>query len=1300
MNVDTRDAHGRQQLPLPALGELVGGRFLVEGWVAQGGMAAVFRARDTWHDAPVALKVSSRLQVGGHARFDRETLMLAVLHHPAIVRYVAHGVSEQGSPFLAMEWLDGEDLACVLARQTLSPEQSVALLRRVCEGLALAHDRGVLHRDLKPSNLFVVGGDVRATKLLDFGVARYRGAGHTQTLTHAGSVVGTVGYMAPEQARGQPELSASADVFALGCVLFECLTGRAAFYGHHDLSVLSRLLHEEAPRVSELKPELGSFADALLARMLAKDPGRRPSDARELLRLLDQLDVAAARACPPSLTIPQHVTTSERRMVSLVLARPRRTEATLTTLTAQRRGDELLSLAQRFDAELLPTRAGGVLALALSGTGAATDQAQRAALLALALAGARNELAISVATGLLELGRALPVGPVVDRALLLLERTGEPSVIAIDALSYDLLEGRFEVERGPEGYLLRRERADSETPRRLLGKETPFVGRDKELLLLEATLREVVEDSVQRSVLISAPAGVGKSRLLHAFMEQLRRTGVARVLLARADPLGAASALLLVQRLIRAALDGAASAQPGLGRDRVWQTYLAALTPGAGPGLALAREFLSELLQLGQEPSARSPEFRAARNDPAVMAEQTRRAVEVWLSAELARGPLALVLEDLHWADVASLSYLESALARVSDRPLLLLASARPELGERCAGLLRLPGVQEVRLTGLTRKAAERLVRSVLPGAEHPVVSEIVMRADGNTFYLEELIRCVAEGGGTELPSSVLAMAQSRLARLELPARRVLRAASVFGGAAWSGGVARLLGAQLEADEWLALLSQREILIRRQTSRFAGQAEYEFRHALLRDAAYATLTDDDLRVAHRLAGAWLEEVGEHDALILADHHERGGERDAAVRWLTPAALAALEAGDYDGALALARRGLSLGAKGEARGVLLMLEGYVEAYRTQPSTSGLVEALGLFTQGSSHWWLTLSTLLFRALSLNERELGLRYLPLVIHSPPPAELSGAYGASLQAMAAGMVLVGRADVAWAALARFDELSDAQRSADPLFGAWLDLARCQLATTAPRQGAWELERALHWGRAAAAAMEQLGSAHGQATAYFYLGYASRVLGQYAEAEEALIRSVRHATRSGNLLLLQYSKLILTLVRLHGGDSLGALALLEGLGDAGEPSVRHGVEVMKAEVYFRRGDAQRALAGSLLGVSGPSSPYRRVAQATLARTQLALGDHAGALESVAQSLSEQVMAPPEYEIDLWASKAAAHHARGEAQLAAQAVRHALALVEAISTRIGDASLRAAFVGEIEANARALSLPRQLDIQI
>jgi eukaryotic-like serine/threonine-protein kinase len=103
MNDVTRDTHGPRQMPLPALGELVGGRFLVESWVAQGGMAAVFRARDTLHGEAVALKVSSKLHVGGHARFDRETLMLAVLSHPAIVRYIAHGVSDQGAPFLAME---------------------------------------------------------------------------------------------------------------------------------------------------------------------------------------------------------------------------------------------------------------------------------------------------------------------------------------------------------------------------------------------------------------------------------------------------------------------------------------------------------------------------------------------------------------------------------------------------------------------------------------------------------------------------------------------------------------------------------------------------------------------------------------------------------------------------------------------------------------------------------------------------------------------------------------------------------------------------------------------------------------------------------------------------------------------------------------------------------------------------------------------------------------------------------------------------------------------------------------------
>src|SRR5262249_54265753 len=157
-----------------------------------------------------------------------------------------------------------------LARKPLTVRESVDLVRRAAEALVRAHTMGVVHRDIKPSNLLLEYGEIERVKVIDFGVVR-----HTRDAlrwTGTGILVGTPGYMAPEQARGASEIDPRADVYSLGCVLFECLTGRPAFHGTNAMAVLSRVLEQTAPRLSALRPELAPALDSLLGRMMAREP--------------------------------------------------------------------------------------------------------------------------------------------------------------------------------------------------------------------------------------------------------------------------------------------------------------------------------------------------------------------------------------------------------------------------------------------------------------------------------------------------------------------------------------------------------------------------------------------------------------------------------------------------------------------------------------------------------------------------------------------------------------------------------------------------------------------------------------------------------------------------------------------------------------------------------------------------------------------------------------------------------------------------------------------------------------------
>jgi serine/threonine protein kinase len=153
-------------------GELIAERFELEQLAQVGGMGAVFRARDRLSGERVAVKLLRAPGEGHDERFLREAALLAELRHPAIVRHVAHGRTVQGELYLAMEWLEGEDLSSRLHRGAMSAADSIALVRRAADGLALLHLRGGLHRDLKPANLFLEGGRPDRVKVLDFGIAR------------------------------------------------------------------------------------------------------------------------------------------------------------------------------------------------------------------------------------------------------------------------------------------------------------------------------------------------------------------------------------------------------------------------------------------------------------------------------------------------------------------------------------------------------------------------------------------------------------------------------------------------------------------------------------------------------------------------------------------------------------------------------------------------------------------------------------------------------------------------------------------------------------------------------------------------------------------------------------------------------------------------------------------------------------------------------------------------------------------------------------------------------------------------
>jgi hypothetical protein len=461
---------------------------------------------------------------------------------------------------------------------------------------------------------------------------------------------------------------------------------------------------------------------------------------------------------------------------------------------------------------------------------------------------------------------------------------------------------------------------------------------------------------------VTAAAGMGKSRLRAEFVKRMReRHSEIATWVGRGDSLRAGSTLDLLAQALRGAL-GLHDGEPLSARHDKLRARVAQHVPLADRDRVTA--FLGELVgapvpDANGDAGNSGDALRAARQDASLMSEQMRRAWLDFLRAETAAHPVLLVLEDLHWGDFGTVRFIDAALRDLGKQPWMVLALARPEVFEIFPKLWAdRQNVQELRLKELGRKAGERLVRQVLGDTVgSDTVERLVKQADGNAFYLEELIRAVAQGKDQALPETVLAMVETRLGRLPLDARRVLRAASVFGELCWESGVALLLGEVMPAAavaEWLALLVEQEVLMVRPDSRFPGERELAFRHALLREGAYATLTADDERLMHRLAGEWLERHGEGDPMVLAGHFERGGDGASAARHYLRATQQAMHVHDPQAAMARTALGLACDPPPELRIALLGFRCEAADFVQQAALDEAEELLRLATPGSVPW----------------------------------------------------------------------------------------------------------------------------------------------------------------------------------------------------------------------------------------------------------------------------------------------------------------------------------------------------------
>jgi eukaryotic-like serine/threonine-protein kinase len=283
--------------PLPA--SFASGRYTVHGFLGEGGSKKVYLAHDTRLDRDVAVAVVEGLDAGSLERVRREGRAVARLgDHPNIVA-VYDTAEDDGKLLTVYQYMPGGSLADLVARGPVAFERIVTLGAQVCDALAFAHGKGVIHRDLKPANVFLAeSGDA---KLGDFGLAA---ALDRTRLTEQGTFLGTAAYMAPEQAMGQPA-DARSDLYSLGCVLYELTTGRPPFVGDDTVAVVTQHLNTPPVAPSWHRAEVPAGLEALVLRLLEKDPGKRPQSASESAQALRAIDLSPATvAASSSLLAP------------------------------------------------------------------------------------------------------------------------------------------------------------------------------------------------------------------------------------------------------------------------------------------------------------------------------------------------------------------------------------------------------------------------------------------------------------------------------------------------------------------------------------------------------------------------------------------------------------------------------------------------------------------------------------------------------------------------------------------------------------------------------------------------------------------------------------------------------------------------------------------------------------------------------------------------------------------------------------------------------------------------------------
>ncbi len=1236
-------------------------RFEILGFVASGGMGSVYRAQDHRVGSMVALKVLDKAKHFFSDRFAHETVVLSELRHPGIVAYVGQGLTPDGRPYLAMEWVEGSTLRQILRARRLTTPETIRVTKGVAEALGEAHRRGIIHRDLKPANLMLTDEGSFQMKILDFGLATLG----DDTNVVSSRLEGTPGYMSPEHALAE-ELTPRSDIFSLGCVLYECLTQSPAFVGQDVSALLAKVAVGRPEPLRRLRSRVPVRLRQLIEAMLEKSPSARP-DVDDILGELDRMETDSPWSSDVSPG-PQ-ITYDEQQITCVVVAQP----------SGRIDAPDLEDLG--FTTERL---ADGTVVAVLGRTEGPLDSAIRGIRAGRRLSAHAGSGRVTVGLDHTQITRRLPSGNALERAFARLGAT--PSgALSVDESTATLAADRIDLVHRHNIWLVEGERSAAEEPRPVLGKITPLIGRSDESELLRQLLSESVGRSTARVVLVSGESGVGKSRLLWTFAAEaaqgrnllLRGRGE----LDRLEPNG------LWLRILQDHLDATPATPP-----EVLETKL------EGIGFSDQTESRDRMLGWLSGGGYAVPSGGA---NAVPFADFVRRRLIGWLENELASRPVVIVVDDLHYVDLPSQDTLRRVVERFADRSLLVIAGGPRDAADRLSDILDIAGGARLDLGPLASEAASRLVVDVLGSScDQPTRDRILDQAQGNPFVLEELMRAVARGEDDDLPQTVLGLLQARLQKLSPSARRILRAASIFGKRFSRDGARQVAGAtDAEVDQALEELVKEEVVRELEHPDVPEDQTYRFRHSLIRDTAYSSFPTVERQGAHARAAEWLGRTGLAQPRAMARHWEKAGLAHKAGPLYRLAAERAFEAHDLDSALELSRRGLGREPSREDRAALALVQAEVRSLRGQLEDAArlALDASSLAPPGSRTRYAALALSVSVSGRLGESEpiaRAVREVRAELH-PDPAE--------------AVMVLSESVTAWLRVGRPGEARTSLRDVDRFVaqcGADLEPTTRGYAASAhaasSMAGGAVFDALEHWAEAANA-FRDVGNMRRSCVC---LGEAARArirIGDVIGAQDTLDQAMDEALRVG----LPHTEALLACLL---GNALGR----QGHFQAAQENLRRAIRCFRA-LRDRRGEAVARvyMAANFRGAGAPEEADEQIhkairlarefptvlapALAVSARVDLQLGrvNEAVAKAEEAKTILGRLGHIEEGETTVLLIYALCMHEMGRFPLARSAIIQARDQILAEAQRLRDPGLRSSFLVRVPENARVLSLARR-----